>query len=398
MRRPRLRGCWVLASEQRFHDSRQTRPGDIRFCLRLKVLRSGRWRPAVRIRDVVRGHSTTSYSGEFDRKFGVADGDILIGMDGEFNRARWQGGPALLNQRVCKITASDPQLEEGYLFHLLPRLLQSIEDATPFVTVKHLSVKTLLAARFYLPPLSEQRRIAATLDQAGNLLGLAQQTLATIDHLLLAEYSSRFGTFEATKTPSVPLSSVLESIDSGSSPVCLPRSAEHGEWGVLKLSAISQGTYLAEQNKAIATTTPARPDSEVRVGDVLFSRKNTTQLVATSAYVWSTPGRRLLPDLIFRLVPNPELLNGLFLQRQVSHPPVLARLRALAGGSSASMSNISKDKLGRFEIVLPPLEEQETFAAAVMQLEQRRGLAQKQMTTIEFLLESFQSSAFSGSR
>lgn len=40
--------------------------------------------PIVRIRDVVPGHSSTFYRGEYDPKYVLRDGDVLIGMDGEF--------------------------------------------------------------------------------------------------------------------------------------------------------------------------------------------------------------------------------------------------------------------------------------------------------------------------
>jgi type I restriction enzyme S subunit len=64
--------------------------------------------PLVRIRDVMRGFSETYYSGEYDEQFVVNDNDILIGMDGDFNIAKWAGGEALLNQRVCKIARFHP--------------------------------------------------------------------------------------------------------------------------------------------------------------------------------------------------------------------------------------------------------------------------------------------------
>lgn len=99
--------------------------------------------PIVRIRDVKAGRSDTYYSGEYDPKFIVSDGDYSIGMDGEFSLARWRGGKALLNQRVCKVESVSDRLDAGYLVRFLPSALKAIEDATPFVTVKHLSVKAL---------------------------------------------------------------------------------------------------------------------------------------------------------------------------------------------------------------------------------------------------------------
>ncbi len=114
---------------------------------------SGEGLPLIRIRDVVEGVSDTYYSGDYKSEFLVKNGDALIGMDGQFNLACWRGGPALLNQRVCKIKATDERLYQGYLLRFLPAVLKEIEDRTPFVTVKHLSVKSLREIEIPLPPL-----------------------------------------------------------------------------------------------------------------------------------------------------------------------------------------------------------------------------------------------------
>ena len=54
-----------------------------------------RFLPLVRIRDVVRGYSETYYSGDYSDEYIVREGDLLIGMDGEFNIARWRSRNAL---------------------------------------------------------------------------------------------------------------------------------------------------------------------------------------------------------------------------------------------------------------------------------------------------------------
>ena len=77
--------------------------------------------PLIRIRDVVSGRSETFYSGDFKPDHVIENGDALIGMDGEFNLAKWRGGRALLNQRVCKVEAKDERLNQEYLVRLLPK-------------------------------------------------------------------------------------------------------------------------------------------------------------------------------------------------------------------------------------------------------------------------------------
>ena len=147
--------------------------------------------PLIRIRDVVRGVTETKFRGEFDLNYLVRDGDTLIGMDGQFNVGTWTGGPALLNQRVCRIKTK-PTLDSRFLFHFLPKALKQIEDATSFVTVKHLSVNDIRAIRFPLPPLPEQRRIAAILDQAEALRAKRRKALAKLDTLTQSLFLEMF--------------------------------------------------------------------------------------------------------------------------------------------------------------------------------------------------------------
>lgn len=115
--------------------------------------------PLIRIRDVVRGYTETFTDEDCPEEYKIKKGEILIGMDGDFNIARWQSDFGLLNQRVCKIKSASKDLDDKFLYYYLPIPLKQINDATPSVTVKHLSSNSLLQLHFPLPPLTEQQRI-----------------------------------------------------------------------------------------------------------------------------------------------------------------------------------------------------------------------------------------------
>ena len=73
--------------------------------------------PLIRIRDIKNGIRTeTNYSGSYDKKYEVNEGDFLIGMDGEFNCFEWKGGVALLNQRVCRLQDFSQKLYSRFFF------------------------------------------------------------------------------------------------------------------------------------------------------------------------------------------------------------------------------------------------------------------------------------------
>lgn len=121
--------------------------------------------PLIRIRDIKRGYSQTYTEETCASCFSVTDGDMLIGMDGDFNIGEWKGGRALLNQRVCKLIPSDKILAK-FIFYFIPEALQKINSKTTFSTVKHLSSKQVEAIMLPILSLSEQQRIVEYLDSS----------------------------------------------------------------------------------------------------------------------------------------------------------------------------------------------------------------------------------------
>jgi type I restriction enzyme S subunit len=146
----------------------------------------GRGLPLIRIRDVVRGTTETFYDGKYDKNYIIEPGHILVGMDGEFNCAKWRGGRALLNQRVCRITANDGKLQQEFIYRFLPLALREIEDRTPFVTVKHLSVKDIRTIAIPVPPIREQQRVIKLLKEADNIRETLNRSMVVSEELYAA--------------------------------------------------------------------------------------------------------------------------------------------------------------------------------------------------------------------
>ena len=121
--------------------------------------------PLVRIRDLFTTATEVKWSGDSVPEAEIRDGDILIGMDGDFSVAWWAQGPALLNQRLCCVRAHSIHLSQRYLFHCLSFPLKALNDVTYATTVKHLSSLNVLKFRLPFPPLNEQCAIAAFLDR-----------------------------------------------------------------------------------------------------------------------------------------------------------------------------------------------------------------------------------------
>lgn len=135
----------------------------------------------IRIRDLIKQCVVTHYSGEYDEQYRIKKDDVLIGMDGDFHIVKWKSAPALLNQRICKISArEDSQFYTDFLFHFLRVELLNINAKTTATTVKHLSIKDLRNIQQIFPPLPEQKKIAAILTSVDEVI---EKTQAQIDKL-----------------------------------------------------------------------------------------------------------------------------------------------------------------------------------------------------------------------
>ena len=121
--------------------------------------------PLIRIRDLSKAETQVYYSGEFRDEFVVRHGEFLIGMDGNFNIHRWQGGEGLLNQRVCRLRNFAASVNRDFVFYAMQEHLDEIHRNTTYTTVKHISAKQIRAIRFALPPKEEQERIVTMVEE-----------------------------------------------------------------------------------------------------------------------------------------------------------------------------------------------------------------------------------------
>lgn len=178
--------------------------------------------PLVRIRSLKTGvEKDTFFDGEYDDKYTVSDGDLLIGMDGEFGCFEWKGGKALLNQRVCRLQNFNSQLLPRFLFYGISAYLKAIEEVTGFATVKHLSSKQVLGIEFPVPPISEQQRIADILDAAFAEIGTAKDNAEKnlqSARALFESYLNKVFTERGEGWLERRLSELCERITKGSSP------------------------------------------------------------------------------------------------------------------------------------------------------------------------------------
>ena len=341
--------------------------------------------PLVRIRDVVRGYSetyTTEIAGE---NYIVNDGDLLIGMDGEFNIAYWKGGRAYLNQRVCRLIPRE-DVDRDYIFYYMPQALKAIEDATPFVTVKHLSAKQLSKILIPLPDMSEQQRISAVLRSVDRVIAMRKKELDELNNLVKSRFIELFGDYDLTH-PQESWVTIKEigTVVGGATP-----KTDHDEyWGgsyrwITPAELDADSGYIYD---SVRKLTKAGVEScslqEMPVGTVILSSRAPIGKVAIAGNTfYCNQGFKniickegITPRYLYTvLLLNVEYLNSL--------------------GRGATFKEISKGIVESIRIPVPLMDLQQQFAAFVEQTDKSKLAVQKGLQELEILKKSLMQQYF----
>ncbi len=100
----------------------------------------GKGTPIIRIRNIPSGTTSDYTTQEADDQYIVSNGDIVVGMDGEFHINSWSGKKAYLVQRTCKFTPKK-ELMRGWLLQAIYEPIKFFEKTVVGATVAHLGKK-----------------------------------------------------------------------------------------------------------------------------------------------------------------------------------------------------------------------------------------------------------------
>ena len=321
--------------------------------------------------------------------------DILISVRAPIGALNYAGEKCCIGRGLAALTPDRSKVSLEFMYWLLKGKNEELNSKGTGSTFKAISRKVLEEIMVPNIDFDKQHEYAEILEKTYGVIQKRKEELQHLDDLIKARFVEMFGDPVANGMcwKKVPLSFCIESIDNGKSFVC-DSEARQGDWpAVLKLSAATYGFYRPEENKAVLHESQFVEEAAVRAGDLLFTRKNTPELVGMCAYVYATPPKLMLPDLIFRLNTIPTC-NRVFLWKLINHDLFRGCIQAIATGSAKSMSNISKERLLNLEIILPPLELQEQFATFVTQVDKSKVAVQKALEKAQLLFDSLMQKYF----
>jgi type I restriction enzyme S subunit len=370
-----------------------------------KKFEAGKGIPLVRIRDIRASKTEVGFIGEIPPESLIGNGDVLIGMDGDFNVSIWSGGEAALNQRVACIRASNYQLQK-YIYYVLPFNMNMVNDLTYFTTVKHLSSIDILKTVYALPPNDELSKIVNFLDyetaQIDTLIEKQQQLVK-----LLKE--KRQAVISQAVTKGLNLDAPMR--ESGIE--WLGEVPAH--WDVARfkhlVSESAAGPYGSSLTKSMYTTSGIRvygqqqviPD-DLSIGDYYISEIKFEDMRRYEVFpnellisVMGTVGRvTVVPEGIERGIINPRLVKYKVMEDKIlphfakaSILSDVSQSQLLFAAQGSTMDGLNMQIIGELPVPYPQsLDEQLNILNEIQKKSDKFDkLLKKSLVAVELLIE-----------
>lgn len=353
--------------------------------------------PWVKISDMLQGN--IKYTEESITEKGLREsparllesGTLLLSIFATVGRTAVLSLPAATNQAIVGLKIKNNSLDQGYLRHFLDSQTTALKSKSRGVAQENINTTILKSVQIPLPPLEEQRRIAAILDRVSFLLMRSDNACTLVDKLQESIFIHSFGEFgeAAARYPTLKLEDVCSLITDGEHQTPL-----RSDSGVKLLSArnIRNGKLDFSDVDFVPMEEFARIGrrcAPVR-GDVLISCSGSIGRVAV-----------VDTDEPLAMVRSAAMARPIQAKVRPFYLEILLRSRHLQqcmqkSANASSQANLFQGKIRALPVFLPSLEEQDAFVARASKARASAHILASRVIELQALMQSAQNAAFSG--
>lgn len=315
-------------------------------------------------------------------------GSVLLSSRAPIGHVAVNTVPMATNQGF-KSLVPGPDVDAKYLYHWLKSRTDYLQSLGNGATFKELSKKTTEQILVPLPPLPEQRRIAAILDHADALRTKRRQVLAHLDSLTQAVFTEMFsaGDFDP-----VQAGVLMPNMRNGLSPAT---SGTH-KAQVLTLASVTQGLFNPSAVKPGVFAIEPPADKRITNRDFLMCRGNGNKaFVGVGTYARENRPDLVFPDTVIAGTVDKTLVTMPFLEAAWRRRDIRAQIESVARTTNGTYK-VNQRTLSGVVVRVPPLDLQEAFAARVARAAQQHAAVQRATTADNELFASLQARAFRG--
>lgn len=358
--------------------------------------------PIIRIGDIydnkVNINSGTAFLKEYNEKlnkFIIEKGDILVALSGattgKFGIYN-EDIPALLNQRVAKISPRD-NIRNRYLYHYMNKLQDTIYNKASGCAQPNISPNEISEIDIYVPEISEQDKISEVLDKAQELIDKRKVQIEALDELVKSKFIQMFG-----DPVQNPLGWELKPfLDSGNCKNGMNFSADEigvelQYLGVGDFKNLSQIYNVNNLGKVSLNKMPSK-DYILQDGDIVFVRSNGNKdLVGRCLAVYPNGVPTTYSGFCIRYRKTDENLEIPYLLQVLKTDSI----RKNMAGRGANIQNLNQQILGQLMIPVPPIELQNQFVDFVKRVDELKLDVEKSLKELEDNFNSLMQRTFKG--
>ena len=295
------------------------------------------------------------------------------------------------NQQITGIKPR-PSVDVNYLFYWFKKNKKLLQHHSNSAVVPIINNKSIEKIKIPLPPLEDQKKIAAILDTADALRQKDKALIAKYEELTQSLFLDMFG--DPVTNPKgwefCTIRDLVKEAKYGTS----AKAEEEGDFPYLRMNNITYSGYMDYTNlKYINVSEKDKSKYLVRRGDVLFNRTNSKELVGKTGIVETTEPF-VIAGYLIRVRTN-ELANPYYVWAHLNSKWAKTTLSNMCK-SIVGMANINAQELQDIKILKVPIDLQNQFAEHVQQFEKQKQLAQQSLQKSEELFNSLLQRAFKG--
>ena len=327
----------------------------------------------------------------------VQAGDFLLSNSMSFGRPYILMIDGCIHDGWLVLRDKDNLFDKHFLYYYLsaPITYQRFKSMAVGGVVNNLNSEMVRNVEIPLPPLDEQRRIAAVLDKVSDLIAKRREQLDKLDELVKARFVEMFGD-PITNTKGWKqefLREATSKIGSGATPKGGRESYQASGISFIRSMNVHDGHFEYRDLAYITEMQAAQLDNvTVEENDVFINITGAS--VARSCIV----PREVLPARVNQHVAiircigrklNPLFANSMFLNDRFKR-----RLLEIGESGGATRQAITKQQLEMLRIILPPQGLQEEFAAFVKQTNKSKLTIQQSLDKLEVLKKALMQQYF----
>ena len=321
--------------------------------------------PIIRIQDLTgNSYKTNRYNGEYDKKYEVNDGDILISWSASIGVYIWQGEKAVLNQHIFKVEFNKQvNICKNFYIYQVENILKKAISETHGATMKHLTKPIFDALPFYLPDIKTQNEISNVLDKITTIISLRKKQIKKFDELVKSRFIEQIGAIKNTKFKISELENLCEFIKDGTHQT--PTYTDDKIHGFKFLSSKDVTTRKISWDKVKYIT----PELHKQLYSVIAPKRGDILLAknGTIGYAAVVDNDEVFDIYVSLALLRPKKENDIYyLWAAIKNNETKAQFISSLKG--IGVPNLHLKEIKKTKIIIPPIDVQREFSCFITQL------------------------------